>query len=112
MKIHAEGDGPNAEIARQLLAIMGRKLSKNATMTIPYGATLHTIFESLCDEDAIKPLKNFEKCAMYLTKLEVECIPKVAVQAGRIMEWLREVAGIIAKANHDVDHAYRVCRDS
>jgi len=67
-------------------------------MTIPYGATLHTIFTELCDEDAIKPLKNFEKCAMYLTKLEVECIPKVAVQAGRIMEWLREVAGIIAKA--------------
>jgi len=32
---------------------------------------------------------------MYLARLLVECIPEVA--AGRIMEWLREVAGIIAK---------------
>ena len=37
--------------------------------------------------------------AMYLAKLLVECIPEVAVEAGRIMEWLREVAGIIAKHN-------------
>src|SRR5947209_2756111 len=36
---------------------------------------------------------------MYLAKLLVECIPQVAVEAGRIMEWLREVAGIIAKHN-------------
>jgi DNA-directed RNA polymerase len=99
MERDAEGTGPNAELARQLLAIMGRKLAKNATMTIPYGATLHTIFKNLCDEDAIKPLKDSEKCAMYLAKLLVACIPKVAVEAGHIMEWLREVAGIIAKAN-------------
>jgi DNA-directed RNA polymerase len=92
MQIDALGNGPNAEIARQLLAIMSRNHSKNATMTIPYGATLHTIFEDLCE-------KVPEKCAMYLAKLLVECIPEVAVEAGRIMEWLREVAGIIAKAN-------------
>src|SRR5207253_577142 len=40
-----------------------------------------------------------ERCAMYLAKLLVKCIPEVAVEAGRIMEWLREVAGIIATAN-------------
>jgi DNA-directed RNA polymerase len=87
------------EIARQLLVIMDRELAKNATMTTPYGVTLRTIYKALCEKDAIKALKDSEKCAMYLAKLLVECIPEVAVEAGRIMEWLREVAGIIAKQN-------------
>jgi DNA-directed RNA polymerase len=99
MEADVRRNGPNAELARQLLAIMSRDLAKNATMTTPYGVTLHTIYEDLCDKDAIKALKDPKKCAMYLAKLLVECIPEVAVEAGRIMEWLREVAGIIAKAN-------------
>ena len=83
-------------------------------MTTPYGVTLRTIYKALCEKDAIRALKDPEKCAMYLAKLLVECIPEVAVEAGRIMEWLREVAGIIAKAEsrHDVDHPRRVCRTS
>jgi DNA-directed RNA polymerase len=89
----------NAEIARQLLVIMDRELAKNATMTTPYGVTLRTIYKALCEKPAIQALKDSEKCAMYLSKLLVECIPEVAVEAGRIMEWLREVAGIIAKQN-------------
>jgi DNA-directed RNA polymerase len=44
-------------------------------------------------------LQDPEKCGIYLAKLLVECIPEVAVEAGRIMEWLRKVAGIIAKRN-------------
>ena len=104
MQIDALGKGPreararqgeassNAEFARQLLPIMNRELAKTATMTTPYGVTLRTIFEDLCE-------KVPEGCAMYLAKLLVECIPEVAVEAGRIMEWLREVAGIIAKKN-------------
>ena len=95
----AAGNGPNSEIARQLLAIMDRELAKNATMTTPYGVTLRTIYKTLCEKDAIQALKDSEKCAMYLAKLLVECIPEVAVEVGRIMEWLREVAGIIAKQN-------------
>jgi DNA-directed RNA polymerase len=95
----AAGNGPNAEAARQLLAIMDRELAKNATMTTPYGVTLRTIYKALCEKPAIQALKDPEKCAMYLAKLLVECIPEVAVEAGRIMEWLREVAGIIAKGN-------------
>jgi DNA-directed RNA polymerase, mitochondrial len=54
--------------------------------------------QTLCDKDAIKALKDPKRCAMYLAKLLVQCIPEVAVEAGRIMEWLRKVAGIIAKA--------------
>jgi DNA-directed RNA polymerase, mitochondrial len=99
MEIDARGKGPNAEPARQLLAIMDRELAKNATMTTPYGVTLRTIYKALCEKDPIKALKVPERCAMYLAKLLVECIPEVAVEAGRIMEWLREVAGIIAKKN-------------
>ncbi len=89
----------NSDVAGQLLTIMDRELAKNATMTTPYGVTLRTIYKALCEKDAIKALKDSEKCAMYLAKLLVECIPEVAVEAGRIMEWLREVAGIIAKQN-------------
>ena len=55
--------------------------------------------EGLCEKSAIKALKNPEKCAMVLAKLLVECIPEVAVEAGRIMKWLREVADIIARQN-------------
>jgi hypothetical protein len=99
MEFDAAVNGPNAEAARQLLAIMDRELSKNATMTTPYGVTLRTIFKALCEKEAIRGLKDSEKCATYLAKLLVECIPEVAVESGRIMEWLREVAGILAKSN-------------
>jgi DNA-directed RNA polymerase len=104
MEVDAAGFGPleglnNAEVARQLLAIMDRELAKNATMTTPYGVTLRTIYKALCEKSSIQALKDSDKCAMYLAKLLVECIPEVAVEAGRIMEWLREVTGIIAKRN-------------
>jgi DNA-directed RNA polymerase, mitochondrial len=102
MEVDAAGFGPraaDAEAARQLLAIMDRELAKNATMTTPYGVTLRTIYKVLLQKPAIQALKDPERCAMYLAKLLVECIPEVAVEAGRIMEWLREVAGIIAKQN-------------
>jgi len=100
MEVDAAGFGAreassDPEAARQLLAIMDRELAKNATMTTPYGVTLRTIYKALCEKPAIQALKDSEKCAMYLAKLLVECIPEVAVEAGRIMEWLREVAGII-----------------
>jgi hypothetical protein len=52
--VDAAGNGLNAEIARQLLAIMDRELAKNATMTTPYGVTLRTIYKALCEKDAIK----------------------------------------------------------
>ena len=78
---------------------MDRELAKNATMTTPSGVTLRTIYQALCEKSAIRGLQDPEKCAMVLANLLVECIPEVAVQAGLIMEWLREVAGVIAKHN-------------
>src|SRR5205814_1258883 len=70
-------EGDSSEAARQLLAIMDRELAKTATMTTPYGVTLRTIYKGLCEKAAIKALKDPEKCAMYLAKLLVECIPEV-----------------------------------
>jgi DNA-directed RNA polymerase len=99
MEADAARNGQNSEAARQLLAIMDRELAKDATMTTPYGVTLRAIYQALCEKKTITGLKDPEKCAMYLAKLLVECIPEVAVEAGHIMAWLREVAGIIAKAN-------------
>src|SRR5438128_4538402 len=58
MRIDASGNGPNSELARQLLAIMDRELAKNATMTTPYGVTLLSIFETLCEKEPIKGLKD------------------------------------------------------
>ncbi len=107
MEAEIAGNGPreassNAEAARQLLIIMDRDLAKTATMTTPYGVTLHKIYETLLEKDAINTCEEPKKCAMYLAKLLVECIPEVAVEAGRIMEWLREMAGIIAKQNRSM----------
>jgi len=92
-------EADNSEAAWQLLPIMNRDLAKIATMTTPYGVTVRRIYKGLCDKPAIRALKDPEKCAMYLAKLLVECIPEVAVEAGRIMKWLREVAEIIARQN-------------
>jgi DNA-directed RNA polymerase len=99
MKIDAAGKGLNGEFARQLLPIMDRELAKTATMTTPYGVTLRTMREQLCEKNVIKALKDPERCAMYLSKLLVMCIPQIAVEAGRTMEWLRQLARIIGKRN-------------
>ena len=100
-----------SEAARQLLAIMDRELAKNATMTTPYGVTLRTIYKALCEKPAIQALKDSEKCAMYLAKLLVECIPEVAVEAeqhhgmaSRSGRHYRE-----AEPRHDVDHPRWFC---
>jgi DNA-directed RNA polymerase, mitochondrial len=42
------------------------------------------------------------KVARYLAKVLEECIPEVAVEAGKIMDWLRLVASILAKHNRGV----------
>jgi len=47
----------------------------------------------------IKGRKNPDKCAWYLAKILEKCIPQVAVQAGVIMKWLREIAWTLGKAN-------------
>ena len=68
-------------------------------MTTPYGVTRGTIYKQLLETKPAKDCKDPKKCARYLARVLEECIPEVAVEAGAIMEWLRDVARALAKAN-------------
>ncbi|HEY2382727.1 MAG TPA: DNA-directed RNA polymerase, partial [Terriglobia bacterium] len=90
--------GDDREAARQLLGKIDRDLVKPATMTIVYGATRGTIYRQLLDTKVIQSCEDPEKCARYLARILEETIPDVAVEAGRIMKWLRAIARTLAKA--------------
>ena len=86
------------EAALQLLGKIDRDVVKPATMTVVYGATRGTIYEQLLDTKVIKSCQDPKKCARYLARILEESIPEVAVEAGKIMEWLRTIARTLAKA--------------
>jgi DNA-directed RNA polymerase len=94
----AETAGVHQEAARQLLGAIDRSAVKPATMTTPYGVTRRTIYMQLLEAEPVKSCANPKKCAQYLAGLLVECIPQVAVEAGKIMNWLRQIARLLAKA--------------
>jgi len=95
----AEASSDDREAARELLGKIDRSSVKHATMTTPYGVTRGTIYKQLLEQEPVKSSKDPKKCARYLAKVLEECIPEVAVEAGNIMKWLRQVAGVLAKAN-------------
>ena len=68
-------------------------------MTVPYGVTRRTIYKQLLESAPVKDCKDPKKVARYLAKVLEECIPEVAVEAGKIMNWLRDIAAILAKHN-------------
>jgi DNA-directed RNA polymerase len=87
------------DAARQLLGLIDRSLVKHATMTTPYGVTRRAIYKQLLAGTPVRFCEDPKKCARYLAGVLEESIPEVAVEAGNIMNWLREVARILAKAN-------------
>jgi DNA-directed RNA polymerase len=91
-------EGDEREAARQLLGRIDRDVVKPATMTTPYGVTRRTIYKQLLETKLIKSCKDPEKCARYLAKALEECIPDVAVEASKVMNWLRAIARTLAKA--------------
>jgi DNA-directed RNA polymerase len=93
------GTGDDRDAALELLDKVDRSGVKHATMTTPYGVTRETIYKQLLEQEPVKSCKDPKKCARYLAKVLVECIPEVAVQAGIIMTYLREATGRLAKAN-------------
>jgi DNA-directed RNA polymerase len=99
IEIDAVRPGPNQEAARQLLGKIDRDMVKPATMTTPYGVTWRRIYKELLDNKTIRQCEDPKLCARYLATVLEECIPEVAVEAGKIMNWLREVAGILADKN-------------
>src|SRR5438094_5337908 len=96
---NAEACRDDRDAARELLGKIDRSSVKHATMTTPYGVTRGTIYKQLLEQEPVKSSKDPKKCARYLAKVLEECIPEVAVEAGNIMKWLRQVAGVLAKAN-------------
>ena len=88
--------------ARQLLGKIDRDLVKPATMTTPYGVSRLRIYEELLKTDAIKSCINPPECAQYLAKVLQETIPEVCIEAGKIMDWLQNIARILGKANRPV----------
>jgi DNA-directed RNA polymerase len=90
--------GDDREAARQLLGKIDRDLVKPATMTIVYGATRGTISEQLLKTKVIQSCEDPKKCARYLARILEESIPDVAVEASKIMKWLRSIARTLAKA--------------
>jgi DNA-directed RNA polymerase len=97
IRLDAETSGADQDAARQLIGRIDRSAVKPATMTIPYGVTRRTIYMQLLDSEPVKSCANPKKCAQYLSRLLVECIPQVAVEAGKIMNWLRQIARLLAK---------------
>ncbi len=91
-------EGDDREAALQLLGKIDRSAVKPATMTTPYGVTRGRIYKQLLETNLIKSCKDPEKCARYLARVLEESIPDVAVEAGRIMKWLRAIARALAKA--------------
>ena len=93
------GSGDDREAALELLDKVDRSGVKHATMTTPYGVTRETIYKQLLEQEFVKSCKDPKKCARYLANVLVECIPEVAVQAGIIMQYLRQSTGTLAKKN-------------
>ncbi|HEY2382443.1 MAG TPA: DNA-directed RNA polymerase [Terriglobia bacterium] len=99
----ANARSEDAEAARELLAFaIDREVVKHATMTTPYGVTRGTIYKQLVESQPVSECSDPKKCARYLAKVLEECIPEVAVEAGKIMEWLRNIARILAKMNRGI----------
>jgi len=87
------------EQARQLIGKIDRAAVKHATMTTPYGVTRGTIYKELMETKPARDCEDAKACARYLARVLEECIPEVAVEAGNIMKWLRDVARALAKEN-------------
>lgn len=81
---------------------MNRKLSKQNTMTVPYGVSRFGMTEQLAD--VFKKLKEkgedhevgFDDCR-YLAEKNYEAIGKVVIAARLAMDWLMETAKVVAK---------------
>jgi Autographiviridae RNA polymerase len=95
----ASSEAPDSHIARQLLGLIDRSMVKPATMTTPYGVTRRTIYRQLLAGTPVRFCEDPKRCARYLAGVLEESIPEIAVEAGKIMKWLREIARLRAKAN-------------
>jgi DNA-directed RNA polymerase len=91
--------------------IMNRKLSKRNTMTVPYAATLFGMRDQLVDELNKMAAEGdcpdlgglpVNKAAGYLAKVNYEAIGSTVVAARQAMDWLKDVAKIVATQLPDI----------
>jgi DNA-directed RNA polymerase, mitochondrial len=97
-----EASRDDQEQAKELLGKIDRSNAKHATMTTPYGVTRRTIYQQLVEVEPARSCKDPKKAARYLAKVLEESIAQVAVEAGNIMKWLRDLARVLAKANRGI----------
>ena len=85
--------------ATEWLGEITRKVVKKATMTTPYGVTPAGIRKQLIDDEFTSHMEDEWTGANYLTPIVLECINSVVVNAKELMEWLKSVVVILAKAD-------------
>lgn len=97
--------------ALALGSIMDRKLAKRNTMTVPYAATLFGMRDQLSDElnkmaseGCCPDLGGLPigKAAGYMAKVNYEAIGSTVVAARQAMDWLKDVAKIVATQLEDI----------
>jgi DNA-directed RNA polymerase len=96
--------------AQKWLPIMKRNTVKRPVMTLPYGATRQGFADQIM-EDSIAPLQKAGECpfttepyaaAQYLGKIVWEVTGEVVIAARVAMDWLQEVAKVVAKAGQGI----------
>lgn len=94
-----------AYIAKHGEGKIPRKLAKRPVMTLPYGATRQSctkyIFEYIMETDRDHFTGNFS-AACWLTPYLWHSIGEVVVAAKQAMQWLQQVAGVLAKENEPI----------
>jgi DNA-directed RNA polymerase, mitochondrial len=96
--------------AQKWLPLMKRSVVKRNVMTLPYGATRQGFADQIM-EDTLSPLKKAGECpfdtepyaaAQYLGKIVWDATGEVVIAARAAMDWLQEVAKIVAKAGQPI----------
>lgn len=85
--------------AEEWVGRIDRKMAKIATMNKPYGITLRGIQEELVHKKKAEHCRDRWGGALYVARVLDECVKELVVKAVEIMEWLREMAEELAKAN-------------
>lgn len=90
------------ERARTWLNKIDRKVVKRATMTTPYGVTPAGIRRQLIQDGFTAQFQDKWESADYLKNVLEDCIGEVVIKAKEIMDWLQQIARMLAKADRGI----------
>lgn len=111
-KLVEEDAAKGNEMAKLWVGKIDRSLAKRNVMTVPYGATKIGMRDQLLDElqkryaaNGVSYLGNvsveFQACT-YLANKMWEAIGQVVIGARKVMDWLQEVARVVASAEKPI----------